>query len=63
MAFLLAYVHLILAHSKGQGHTNYDCEYLTNDDRQENIVIANSEEIACSLSIGMFTFDLDPFEI
>ena len=35
VTFRLAYLHLTLAHSKdqGHGHTHFDCEYLTNDDR------------------------------
>ena len=28
MAFRLAYLHLALAHSKGQGHAHFECEYL-----------------------------------
>ena len=31
---LLAYLHLILAHSKGHGHAHLDCEYLEIGDRQ-----------------------------
>ena len=26
-------IHLTLAHSKGQGHTHFDFEYLKNDDK------------------------------
>ena len=33
MAFPFAYLHLTLTHSKGQGHTHFDCKYLTHDDR------------------------------
>ena len=39
----MMYLHLFLAHSKDQtqGHSNYDCEYLVNDDRA-NITIADT---------------------
>ena len=38
----LAYLHLILTHSKrqGQGHAYFDCEYLAKDDRWANVTIA-----------------------
>ena len=34
-AYLLTYLHLTLAHSKGQsqGRVHFDCEYLANGDR------------------------------
>ena len=28
----LAYLHLTLAHSEGQGHAQFDCKYVVNDD-------------------------------
>ena len=59
MAFRLSNLNLTLAHSKGQGqgHTHFDREYLANDNRQ-NLAYANSHEVACDLSIGIYTFDL-----
>ena len=33
MAFPLAYLHFILAHSLGRGHANLDCKYFANSDR------------------------------
>ena len=35
VALRLAYLHLTLAHSKGQGQgrAHFDCQYLANDDR------------------------------
>ena len=32
VAFRLAYLYLILAIARDQGHTNCDCDYITNDD-------------------------------
>ena len=40
MAFRLAYLHLILTHSKGQCHVYFDCEYFANDDWWGDITIA-----------------------
>ena len=51
MAFEFAYLHLTLAHSKGQanGPANFNCEYLTNDKRGlANINIA----IKCEFAYG-----------
>ena len=31
--FPLAYLYLTLTHSKGQGHTHFNYEFLANDDR------------------------------
>ena len=49
IGFGMVYLHLTLAHSKcqSQGHTNFDCEYLVNDDRM-NISTADTE--SCSLT-------------
>ena len=49
-----------LAHFKGesQGQGNFDCEYLVN---VTNIDIANTLEVAFCLSVGVCTFDLNPF--
>ena len=38
MAFRLTYLHLTLAHSKGQGksHTQFTCEYVADANEQKN---------------------------
>ena len=62
MGFQLAYLHLTLTKSKGygQGHAHFDSEYLENGDRK-NITTAMKQKVMYWLSIGIFTFNPDPF--
>ena len=36
IGFWLAYLHLTLDHSKGQGHMHFDCKYLINGNIKDN---------------------------
>ena len=61
--FRMVYFHLTLAHSKGEGYGNaqFDCQYLVNGEDATNIASAKTGEVACRLSLYMFSFDLNPF--
>ena len=65
ISFRFLYLHLsdlTLAHCIGQSedHTNFDCDYLVNSNSYNKIIIAHTYEVAHSLSIGKFKFDLVP---
>ena len=55
---------LTLTHSKGKchAHNHFDCECITNDDRQEKTIIAMIKlyEVTYDFPTGTFTFDLGP---
>ena len=48
-----------LAHSKGQDQAHFDCEYLTNDDREGKHYYCPKYYGACRLLISIFRVDLD----
>ena len=60
-AFPLTYLQLIMVLSKGQGqrYSHFNCEYLANGDRSGKYCYRM--KVACSLSIGISTFDHGPF--
>ena len=61
--FPLAYVHLTLAHSKGQGegHADFTVSIPQMVTNRANIVFGNKQIVSCWLSISRFKFDLGPF--
>ena len=64
VTFRLAYLHLTLAHSKVQSHMHIFTADIsqTVTDKTNGASIANIYEVAYGLSIGIFAFDLEPFE-
>ena len=57
MVFRMEYLDFTLAHSKGQIHAHFDCEYF---DRVK-ITIVIKYEVEYGHSISIFTFDLSRF--
>ena len=63
IGFRLTYVHLILTHSKYQGHgyVRFDSEYLGNGEIYGKRYYRHQIEITYGVSIGTFGIDLDTF--
>ena len=60
VAFLLAYLQLTVAHSKGQGqgHAHFACEYLANDDRQGKYYYCPKYYVASRFRLAYFELTL-----